>query len=376
MKVFFYALFFHLTVNIYVFWRGWEILRNKKIYRNIFAALFISEFIIYLIGLFFHNQLPHQIIHSIALLGTTWMLFTLYMTLFLVIIDIIYFIDKRKPYLTERYRAKKTRSWLFIFSIFFTSLILMWGKYRFYHPSIVNYDITVHKKSAKIKSLKIVMAGDIHLGFLIDNRHAKRYVNLINSQKPDLILLVGDIIDATYSPIINRHMEEEMKNLRAPYGIYGCTGNHEYRYEREEKIRWLNHKAKIKMLRDSVALIDSSFYIIGREDRSFPNRKPYEEVMKKYAVDQRKPIIVLDHNPMSLDENARFGTDLALYGHTHDGQFFPGSIMSRIVYEVSKGYKLNGNTHSIVTSGLGLAGPQYRIGTQSEIVVINLKFTD
>ncbi len=376
MKLFFYALFFHLTVNIYIFWRGWEILRNKKVYRSLFATLYIIEFIIYLIGLFFQNQLPHQVIHSIALMGTTWMLFTLYMTLFLVVIDIIYFIDKRKPYLRERYRAKRIRAWLFIFSLFFTISILMWGNYKFYHPSVVKYDLTIHKKSPKIKSLKIVMAGDIHLGFLIDNSHAKRYVDLINAQKPDLILLVGDIIDATYSPIINRHMEGEMKKLHAPYGIYGCTGNHEYRYEREEKIGWLNNKAKIKMLRDSVALIDSSFYIIGREDRSFPDRKPYDDVMRKYAVDQRKPIIVLDHNPMNLNENARLGTDLALYGHTHDGQFFPANIMSRILYEVSRGYKLKNNTHSIVTSGLGLAGPQYRIGTQSEIVVINLKFTD
>ena len=70
------------------------------------------------------------------------------------------------------------------------------------------------------------------------------------------------------------------------------------------------------------------------------------------------------------------GADIALYGHTHDGQVFPFNIFTRMVFEVSRGYKKKENTHVFVSSGVGLSGPQYRIGTKSEIVVLDVTFSD
>jgi len=92
------------------------------------------------------------------------------------------------------------------------------------------------------------------------------------------------------------------------------------------------------------------------------------------GVDKNYPIIVMNHEPKHLSEESDAQVDLAVYGHTHNGQLFPYNILIGWIYEVGYGYKKKGNTHVYVSSGLGLAGPQYRIGTVSEIAVLNLRF--
>jgi predicted MPP superfamily phosphohydrolase len=100
----------------------------------------------------------------------------------------------------------------------------------------------------------------------------------------------------------------------------------------------------------------------------------------------------MNHEPHRLYEESDAGADIALYGHTHNGQFFPVNTILKIssviyntgwlpesmelgsMYELPYGYKKKGDTHVYVTSGLGLAGPQYRVGTVSEIVVLNVSF--
>ncbi len=241
---------------------------------------------------------------------------------------------------------------------------------------VTQKEITVEKSAGDISSMRIAVVSDIHLGYLIDRRYAKKYVDLILEQEPDLVLFVGDIIDAEIAPIVNQKMEEEFLRLKPRYGVYSCTGNHEYRYEAETKIKWLNDEANIKMIRDSAVLIDSSFYIVGREDYVNPERDSLESILENENVDKSFPMIVLNHTPDNLVEEMENGADIALYGHTHDGQVFPFNIFTRMVFEVSRGYKKKENTHVFVSSGVGLSGPQYRIGTKSEIVVLDVTFSD
>jgi predicted MPP superfamily phosphohydrolase len=191
--------------------------------------------------------------------------------------------------------------------------------------------------------------------------------------QPDLILFVGDILDSRIEPVEQQRMDKELRRLDAPLGIYSCTGNHEYRYEGERKIGWLND-AGITMLRDSAVLVDSSFYVVGREDLVIPDRQSLVGLLDRQEVDRSLPLIVLNHTPNNLDEEVDAGADIALYGHTHQGQAFPGNLATRMAFEVAYGYLKKGNTHIYVTSGLGLAGPQFRIGTVSEVVVLHVKF--
>lgn len=374
MKVFFYqALIVHILLNIYVFIRIWQVLPKKNAYRIPYALLFIVELIVYLIGLIFNVSLPAAILKPILLIGTSWMVFIGYTTALFLIYDLFKFLgrkfDKIQKLNLQRVSVKRI---YIIISLIIIILFMTYGHYRFWHPVVTELDLKVDKKVDGLKSLRVVMVADVHAGHLIDKKVLSMYVDKIMEQKPDVILLVGDIIDYDLLPLIDQKMDEEFRRLKAPYGVYVSTGNHEYRLNGEEKIAWLGSETGMTMLRDTAIKVADTFYIVGREDDHAEKRKPLSDIMQH--VDKQLPVIVMNHEPKKLSEESTEQADLAVYGHTHNGQLFPNNLIMSLIYEVGHGYKKKENTHIYVTSGLGLAGPQYRIGTISEIVVLNLKF--
>ena len=136
-------------------------------------------------------------------------------------------------------------------------------------------------------------------------------------------------------------------------------------------------KANIRLLHDEGILVDNSFYLFGRADASRPgkdinSRKTPAEITTD--MDQSKPILVIDHQPKELSELSAAGVDLDLCGHTHDGQMFPGNLTVRLMWENPCGYLQKDNMHNIVTSGVGIFGPNMRIGTKAEICPIHITF--
>ena len=378
MTVYFYALFVHLSLNVYIFLKGIRLLEEKKNWRAVFASFFILEFALYLTGLYLHPILPDNIVRFLWLMGSTWMVFLFYMTLLWLIIDLLLYINRRKPIMGSYLNDNPRTSGAIFFAVTTISIIaiMYMGSYRFRNPTVTELEINIDKKAGELSSLRIVAVSDIHLGYLINKQYATLYADLINEQNPDIVLFIGDIIDAEISPIIEQNMQDDFLRINAPLGVYSCTGNHEYRYEADYKINWLNDYANIKMIRDSAVLIDSSFYVVGREDLIIPSRKDLKTILAEQDVNPSLPIIVLNHTPNDLDEEMENGADIALYGHTHDGQVFPFNLLTKLMFEVSYGYKKKGDTNVYVSSGLGLSGPQYRIGTKSEIAVLNVTFNN
>lgn len=397
MRVFLNAIIIQILLSAYIYWRGWQALPDKKYIKIPYATVFIAELIIYFIGFFTSGAglLPFEALHCFAWVGTTWMIFIIYMSALLLIYDLFKYIDRRKKIfpLSLDLKAKKTRLIYFCSILVFVVGVMVYGNYKFFHPVVTEINLTVTKDSPNIKNLRIVVATDIHAGYLIDKSIVSMYVDKIMEQKPDIILLVGDIIDYDIKSLYEQQMETEFLRLKAPYGVYASTGNHEYidlGEKKDEKILWLSEKAGMTVLRDTAILIDNAFYLIGREDDMCETRKDLPEIME--GVNKDLPIIVMNHEPHRLFEEAEAGADIALFGHTHNGQFFPVNTIMKIssmiyntglvpeymkirsMYEIPFGYKKKGNTHMYVSSGLGLAGPQYRIGTISEIVVLNVNF--
>ena len=133
----------------------------------------------------------------------------------------------------------------------------------------------------------------------------------------------------------------------------------------------------IHLLEDESILIGGKFYIVGRKD--FTRSKKLHEHRKTPAqltenLDRSKPIIFIDHQPKELDQVSEAGADLDLCGHTHEGQIFPGYPFIHFFWENSCGYLQKSNMHSIVTSGVGIWGPNMRVGTDSEICTITVHF--
>lgn len=377
MRVFFNAVVVQVFLSSYVLWRGWNALPPKKAIRIPFAAIFVVELIVYLIGFFYSFDLDLTYVHNITWVGTTWMIFILYMSSLLLCYDVLRYVNKKKRFLSDRIQLDRSKERLIYYgvSLLLVISVMVRGQQNFNNPVVTYKEIDISKKS-KIDRLRIVMASDLHAGFLIKKDLIAMYVDKIMEQKPDVILLVGDIIDYDIFSVKDQHMEEEFKRLKAPYGVYAVTGNHEYiGLEGEkfhEKITWLSDYAGMTVLRDSVALIDSAFYLVGREDDMYMHRKPLEELMKD--VDKSYPVILMNHQPHDISEASKYGADLAFYGHTHNGQFFPNNIAVKFMWELPYGYKKIKDSHVYVSSGLGLAGPQYRICTVSEVVVFDVNF--
>lgn len=214
---------------------------------------------------------------------------------------------------------------------------------------------------------KMVMVSDMHLGF--HNRRAElaRWVDLINAEQPDMVLIAGDIIDISTRPLVEENMAEEMRRIKAP--VYACLGNHEY-YSSEPKARQFYREAGIRLLIDSTAVVDSAITIVGRDDRTNPKRKALAQVVGN-APDSTYTI-VLDHQPYELEKAEESKVDLQFSGHTHRGQVWPISWITDAIYECSWGAMQRGDTHYYVSSGLGIWGGKFRIGTQSEYVVVTL----
>ena len=254
------------------------------------------------------------------------------------------------------------------------------------------YDISIDKKAGNLDSLNVVLIADLHLGYNIGCRHMEKMVEKINAQNPDLVVVAGDIFDNEYEALENPdRLAAILRGIQSKYGVYACYGNHDIqekilagftfggkeKKESSVKMDKFLEKAGITLLRDEYTLIDNSFYLYGRPDyerpgRGIDERKSPQEITAD--MDLSLPVLVIDHEPRELQELADAGVDADLCGHTHDGQLFPGNLTIKLMWENACGYLKKGDMHSIVTSGVGLFGPNMRVGTKSEICDIMMHF--
>lgn len=211
----------------------------------------------------------------------------------------------------------------------------------------------------------VVMASDLHIGYHNRRADLAKWVDMINAEHPDLVLIAGDIVDFSFRPVIEEDMAAEFRRIEAP--VYACLGNHEY-YAGEPDAEQFYREAGINLLIDSSITVDG-VRIVGRDDRTNPKRKSLSQLVG----DDSLYTIVLDHQPYHLEEAERQGVDFQLSGHTHRGQVWPLSWVTDALYECSWGSHQRDATHYYVSSGLGIWGAKYRIGTQSEYVVAQIR---
>lgn len=274
-------------------------------------------------------------------------------------------------------------------------LILSLSIYGILHTRSIKttpYEVVVNKSVNGMDSLKVVLVADTHFGYSVGTRHAERLVKKINAQKPDLVCIAGDIFDNEYDAVQNPdRLKEILKSIRSKYGTYACWGNHDlnepilagftfggnHKEQDDPRMENFLKDCGIRLLNDESVLIDNRFYIVGRNDadraeKISNGRKTPSELTEE--LDKEKPILFIDHQPKELSEAAEAGADLDLCGHTHDGQMFPGNLTIHLFWENPCGYLQKGSMHNIVTSGAGVWGPNMRVGTDSEICSITVKF--
>ena len=341
----------------YVGWHIWVLLPLASIWKGLILTTGIACF--FMLFLNFSGALekmPLPLSRILYETGTTTILVLLYLVIIFLVLDL-----GRLVHLVPR--TLLYHNWQMVLGIFVLLFaVFFYGNIHYYNKVRVPLELTSSKPLPK--DYKVVMASDLHLGYHNPRKELARWIDMINAEKPDFILMAGDIVDGSIRPLLEENMAEEFRRLQAP--VYACLGNHEY-YSGEPRARQFIKDAGIRLLIDEAAVIDSSIVVIGRDDRTNMKRKDVNALMA--GVDKSKYVILLDHQPYSLELSEAAGVDFQLSGHTHRGQVWPISWITDAIYECSWGSHQRGDTQYYVSSGIGIWGGKFRIGTQSEYVV-------
>lgn len=344
----------------YVGWHIWALVPLSGLFRSLLIGCLVASFGILILNMGrYIEQLPMWGARLCYDIGSTSIFLLLYLTIIFLVLDL----GRLLRLVPARWLHQNVYVTMVITAGLFA--VFLGGNIHYYNKKRVPLTLITDKPLER--PLKFVMASDLHLGYHNPRKELARWVDMINGEQPDVVLIAGDIIDNSIRPLEEERMAEEFHRLKAP--VYACLGNHEYFSSRPAARRFYK-EAGIRLLSDSVASV-AGLTIIGRDDRTNQHRLPLAQIAAK--ADLSRYTIVIDHQPYRLEEAEGVGADFQFSGHTHYGQVWPISWITNAVYECAFGEYRRGNTRYYVSSGLGIWGGKYRIGTRSEYVVAELK---
>jgi uncharacterized protein len=313
--------------------------------------------ILYVVAFAFVIARFHESLGFLAVIGNYWMFVIQYGLLLCIISNILI---KFTPLSTKVVGTGA----LSIFVILFVM-----GTYYAYTPVVHQQTIKIDKQG---EPMRVVVGSDFHLGILSNKRHLQNFVTRSNEQNPDLVLLVGDIIDDDPGQYIKQNMMDVMDDLTATYGVYGVLGNHEYYGKKIEAFNEAMKQSNVTILMDETVELPNGVYLTGREDITNQQRQPLSALAPEQV---NKPWLVMNHTPNDLSEPQKENVDFHVSGHTHRGQLWPNQYITKRTFDLDYGYQMWGDLHALVTSGYGFWGPPMRIGTQAELWVIDIEYT-
>ncbi len=371
------VLLIYFSVNFLIYTRGLQAFSLSPVWRRSYITTFWIIVSCFIIGEILEHTQSSVISEWIYRIGAFWLAFMLYFSLAILLFDVIRLFNHFFHFLPEMTQTLRLR--LGLVTIAIVSLIVVAGHINALCTRVREISLTIPKKVTGNHEMKIAMASDIHLGALIGENREARLVSIINQQKPDLVLLCGDLVDGDIGSALRKNLGKHLQEIKTPMGVYAIAGNHEYIGGIQRTLPYLE-SLNIKILRDKTLTLPNGVQLVGRDDRDNRRmgdgfgRKSLKELMT--GLDKTSPVIVMNHQPFNLDEAVIEGVDLHLSGHTHHGQLWPFNYVTKAVFELSWGYLKKGVTNFYVSSGFGSWGPPVRLGNTPEVVIFNIKFTD
>ena len=343
-----------IALASYVGWHLWRI--SPQGWKLAVIGLFFLWMATLFVGYAINDSIPLNAATVLYVVGNSWIIAFLYLLLIFVLADIALLCHLLpKTFLFDSAAGLGTIIGL-IALIFFLGGIHYHHKYR--------EEMTIVTEKPLDKPLTVVLASDLHVGYLNRKAELARWVDLINAENPDLVLFGGDIVDLSLKPVLEGNYSEEFRRIKAP--VWAVLGNHEF-YGDLEGARQFYKDAGILLLEDAVAHF-KGIDVIGRNDRTSPDRADLAILTNGLEGFT----IVLDHQPYDLEEAERAGIDFQFSGHTHRGQVWPLSWITDAMYEKAWGHHRRWKTQYYVSSGLGIWGAKVRVGTRSEYLVLHL----
>ncbi len=265
--------------------------------------------------------------------------------------------------------APTLRSWVVAATGVFTVVALFQGLRA---PVVRQYEVVLPGLPKERDGLVLVQISDLHLGSLIGKRWLGNLVGQVQALKPDLLVVVGDLVDGNVekvSPLL-----PELKRLQAPLGVWAVTGNHEY-YAGLNRSLNVMEAAGFKVLRDRSAEVIPGLVLAGVDDLTARGEfgDNHFSVTKVLSERAKGASILLSHSPLQVQAAAEARAGLMLCGHTHNGQIWPFNYFVRMRYDFLGGRYRVEDMSLVVCRGTGTWGPRMRLWHPSEIVRITLR---
>ena len=264
----------------------------------------------------------------------------------------------------------------FLFAVLLSLGIIIYGSFEAKDIKAEILTLKTEKLPPAVKSLRIVQISDIHFSVINGVSLARKIVEKIDGLDPDILVSTGDLTDGGLNE--KERVAGLFKGLKAPYGKYAVTGNHEFYTGINEAIEF-TEKAGFRMLRNEGLEVAGLVNIVGVDDPTakrfgIDTNVPESEILGKFTND--KLTILLKHRPV-ISEKSKGLFDLQLSGHLHKGQIFPFSLITSLLFPYHDGlFKLEGHSYIYVSRGTGTWGPPVRFLSPPEITVIEFQRTN
>ncbi|MGW6964627.1 metallophosphoesterase [Streptomyces zaomyceticus] len=237
-------------------------------------------------------------------------------------------------------------------------------------PRVKRVTVPLAKVPRAAHGYRIAVVSDIHIGPILGRAHTQRIVDTINAAQPDLVAVVGDLVDGTVENLGSA--AEPLARLRARHGSFFVTGNHEYFSGADA---WVDHVRELGLrpLRNDRVEIAAGFDLAGVDDVAGESEGQGPDFARALGDrDRARAAVLLAHQPIVIHDAVRHGVDLQLSGHTHGGQLWPGNLLAELANPTVAGLERYGDTQLYVSRGAGAWGPPVRVGAPSDITIVEL----
>lgn len=236
-------------------------------------------------------------------------------------------------------------------------------------PRVKRVQVPLAKLPRAAHGFRIAVVSDVHLGPILGRAHTARIVETVNRTQPDLIAVVGDLVDGTVHDL--GPAAEPLRGLKARHGSFFVTGNHEYFSGAEQ---WIDHVRELGLQPlENARRALPYFDLAGVNDvqgKSEGHGPDFQAALGDR--DRSRTAVLLAHQPIVIHDAVRHGVDLQLSGHTHGGQLWPGNYIAELANPTVAGLERYGDTQLYVSRGAGAWGPPVRVGAPSDITVVEL----
>ncbi|MFI9613015.1 metallophosphoesterase [Streptomyces sp. NPDC052023] len=236
-------------------------------------------------------------------------------------------------------------------------------------PGVKRVTVPLAKLPRAAHGFRIAVVSDVHLGPVLGRGFAQKVVDTINGTQPDLIAVVGDLVDGSVRDL--GPAAAPLAQLRARHGTYFVTGNHEYFSGAGQ---WVEQVRRLGMRPLENARTELPWFdLAGVNDVAGESEGQGPDFTGALGDrDTTRACVLLAHQPVQIHEAVKHHVDLQLSGHTHGGQLWPGNLVAAAANPTLAGLERYGDTQLYVSRGAGAWGPPTRVGAPSDITVIEL----